>query len=107
MLRLGVSWDSDNVGESMTVGQRALEVLRAVLFVLLCIGLYFLLSITATRAGLIKQGVGTLDDPALLIGGLIGLVSTLGATFFMCMIRGEPVGSVGFADPDPRAKVGW
>src|SRR5262249_40089366 len=68
--------------------------------------LYFVLSIGATQAGLVKQGVGTLDDPALLIGGLIGLISTLGATFFMCMIRGEPVGSVGFADPDPRAKVG-
>ena len=91
----------------MTIAQRALEVLRAVLFVLLCIGLYFMLSIAATQAGLIRQGVGTLDDPALLIGGLIGLASTLGATFFMCKIRGEPVGNVGFADPNPQRKVGF
>jgi CAAX protease family protein len=91
----------------MTIWQRALEVLRAVLFVLLCIGVYFLLSIAATQSGLLKQGLGTLDDSGLLIGGLIGLVSTVGATSFMCMIRGEPIGDVGFADPNPRAKVGW
>jgi hypothetical protein len=90
----------------MTIAQRAIEVLRAVLFVLLCIGLYFVLSIAATQAGLVRPGRGTLDDSAIMIGGLIGFVASLGATFFMCLIRGEPVGEVGFGDPNPRRKVG-
>src|SRR5262252_9105051 len=106
MLRLGVSWDADNVGERMTIGQRALEVLRAVLFVLLGFALYFLLGIGATQAGLLRQGDGTIDSPGFLISGLIALISMVGATFFMCMIRGEPVGAVGFADPNPRRKLG-
>ena len=90
----------------MTIAQRALEVLRAVLFVLLCIGLYFVLSIAATQVGLVRPGSGTLDDPSLLIGGLISIVATLGATFFMCLVAHEPVGNVGFADANPQRKVG-
>jgi len=90
----------------MTIGQRALEVLRAVLFVLLGFALYFLLGIGATQAGLLRQGDGTIDSPGFLISGLIALISMVGATFFMCMIRGEPVGAVGFADPNPRRKLG-
>jgi len=91
----------------MTLKLRALEVLRALLFVLLGIGLYFLLAIGATQAGLVQQGNGTIDSPGFLISGLIALVSMVGATFFMCMIRGEPVGEVGFADPNPRRKVAF
>ena len=90
----------------MTIGQRALEVLRAVLFVLLVIGLYFVLSIAASQVGLVRQSTGTLDDPSLLIGGLIGLAATVGATYFMCVMSREPMGHAGFADPNPQRKVG-
>jgi membrane protease YdiL (CAAX protease family) len=90
----------------MTIGQRVLEVLRAILFLALSFGLYIVLSIAATQVGLVRQGTGTLDDPSFLIAGILTLAATVGATFFLCAISREPIGNVGFADPNPQRKVG-
>jgi uncharacterized protein len=91
----------------MTFGQRALAILRSVLYLGLTFGIWMTLSMAAVKSELLTENPTATDSPALLIGGLIAITATLLATFFMCAITKEPVGDAGFRDPDPRRKVGF
>src|SRR5262249_53461940 len=79
--------------------------LRAVLYLLLAAGVYMVLATAASKSELITDNPRAADSPVLLISGLVMLAAALIPTFFMCMVSREPVGAVGFADPNPRRKV--